>query len=84
MARQEKGSALLSPQQGMAAGRHVSCTQGGHCSPSDTFGTCCGISLGKAKLMERCPQEKSCLCFVLQVEAKVSQMTQASCLSSDI
>lgn len=82
-ARQEKTSALLSPQQGMPAGRDVSCTQGGHCSPPDIFGTCCGISLGKAKLMERRPWEKSCLCFVLQVEAKMGQMTQASCLSSD-
>ena len=46
--------------------------RGGHQSPSDSFGTCCGIFLGKAKLMESCPQEKSCLCFHLQVQAEAS------------
>lgn len=46
--------------------------RGPHQSPSGSFGTSCGISLGKAKPMESCRQEKSCPRFDLRVRAEGS------------
>lgn len=65
----EKAAVILSLQQ--QGGRGAGPGGGHHSSPSDRFGTCCGISLGKAELMESCPQEKSCLSSGSQVQAEL-------------